>query len=248
MWPKGGDISVGPYSSTATAGDEVGDDAADLIADARPAVMSARSRCKAGRSVVAPENPPSSYTQQKNIGRLRIFIGDRSSPASPATPPPGASCTIMRARRCRDRAVDSPTCTSSGACRDGRRCGDRALAGDEGFAGFALRLRDIGQQPAEPRPTHRRRLSFSFAGFGADGSAGSFGQTKEPRARPMRSGNPFGDHGQRAIMLALILKPVVANEDGVGMPAPLTDQSRADFRDERGIEGPTSLCNASAKI
>ena len=57
-----------------TAGDEVGDDAADLIADARPAVMSARSRCKAGRSVVAPENPPSSYTQQKNIGRLRIFM------------------------------------------------------------------------------------------------------------------------------------------------------------------------------
>ena len=43
-------------------------------------------------------------------------------------------------------------------------------------------------------------------------------------------------------MLALILKPVIANEDGVGMPAPLTDQSRADFRDERGIEGPTSLC------
>ena len=31
-----------------------------------------------------------------------------------------------------------------------------ALADDEGFVGFALRLRDIGQQPAEPRPTHRR--------------------------------------------------------------------------------------------
>src|SRR5262249_34143117 len=88
--------------------------------------------------------------------------------------------------------------------------------------------------PAQPP---RARLSFSFAGFGADGSAGSFGQTKEPRARPMRSGNPFGDHAQRAIMLALIFKPVIANENGVGMPAPLTDQSRADFRDERGIEG-----------
>src|SRR5215472_15351696 len=57
IWPKGGDISVGPYSSTAPS-DEVGDDAADLIADARAAVMSASSRCRAGRSVVAPENPP----------------------------------------------------------------------------------------------------------------------------------------------------------------------------------------------
>src|SRR5262249_16896892 len=92
--------------------------------------------------------------------------------------------------------------------------------------------------PAQPP---RARLSFSFAGFAADGSAGSFGQTKEPRARPMRSGNPFGDHAQRAIMLALIFKPVIANENGVGMPAPLTDQSRADFRDERGIEGPAFL-------
>ena len=34
-------------------------------------------------------------------------------------------------------------------------------------------------------------------------------------------------------MLALIFKPVIANENGVGMTAPLTDQSRADFRDER---------------
>ena len=39
-------------------------------------------------------------------------------------------------------------------------------------------------------------------------------------------------------MLALIFKPVIANENGVGVPAPLTDQSRADFRDEREIEGP----------
>ena len=42
-------------------------------------------------------------------------------------------------------------------------------------------------------------------------------------------------------MLAVIFKPVIANENGVGMPAPLTDQSRADFRDERGIEGSTFL-------
>src|SRR5215813_7120222 len=63
----------------------------------------------------------------------------------------------------------------------------------------------------------------------------------------MRSGNPFGDHGQRAIMLALIFKPVIANQNGVGMPAPLTDQNRAHFRDERGIEGPAVLRKFSAQ-
>ena len=36
IWPKGGDISVGPLFQYRTAGDEVGDDVADLIADARP--------------------------------------------------------------------------------------------------------------------------------------------------------------------------------------------------------------------
>src|SRR5215470_403123 len=87
----------------------------------------------------------------------------------------------------------------------------------------------------------RARLSVSFAGFGADGSAGLFGQTKEPRARPLRSGNTFGDHGQRAIMLALIFKPVIANENGVRMPAPLTHQCRADFGGERGSERPAVL-------
>src|SRR5262249_13352039 len=51
----------------------------------------------------------------------------------------------------------------------------------------------------------------------------------------------FGDHGRRAIMLSLIFNPVIENENGGGMPAPLTDQSRADFRDERGIEGPAFL-------
>jgi hypothetical protein len=48
-------------------------------------------------------------------------------------------------------------------------------------------------------------------------------------------------------MLALIFKPIIANENGVGMPAPLTDQSRADFRDERGIERPASLIEFSGQ-
>src|SRR6201981_182463 len=50
----------------------------------------------------------------------------------------------------------------------------------------------------------------------------------------MRPGNPLGDYAQRAIRLPLILKPVVANEDGVGVATPLTDQCRARF--ERGAQ------------
>jgi tetratricopeptide (TPR) repeat protein len=41
------------------------------------------------------------------------FCGGPNSPAIRATNPPGALCTIMRARRCRGRPVGSPTCTSS---------------------------------------------------------------------------------------------------------------------------------------
>ena len=50
----------------------------------------------------------------------------------------------------------------------------------------------------------------------------------------MRPGNPLGDDAQRAIGLPLILKPVVANEDGVGVATPLTDQCHARF--ERGAQ------------
>src|ERR1700752_4298285 len=48
----------------------------------------------------------------------------------------------------------------------------------------------------------------------------------------MRPSDPLGDDAQRAIGLSLILKPVVANEDSVGVATPLTDQCRARF--ERG--------------
>src|SRR5215831_12501816 len=53
----------------------------------------------------------------------------------------------------------------------------------------------------------------------------------------MRSGNPLGDYRQRAIMLALILEPVLANEHRVGVSAPLTHQHRAGLRHETGVEG-----------
>jgi hypothetical protein len=109
IWPKGGDISVGRYSSTAPSVMRSATMPADLIADARPAVMSASSLCRAGRSVVAPENPPSPSARRQNPALV-------------------------------------------------------ALAGDEGFAGFAPRLRDIGQQLAEarPDPSSRRRTPRSL--------------------------------------------------------------------------------------
>ena len=57
----------------------------------------------------------------------------------------------------------------------------------------------------------------------------------------MRPGDPLGDYAQRAITLPLILKPVVANEDGVGVPTPLTNQCRAGLQHGGGIEGRAAL-------
>ena len=50
----------------------------------------------------------------------------------------------------------------------------------------------------------------------------SFTAISRWRTRPMRPGDPLGDHRQRAIVLALIVEPVIVNEHGVGVPAPLT--------------------------
>src|SRR5690349_24407071 len=52
----------------------------------------------------------------------------------------------------------------------------------------------------------------------------------------MCPGNPLGDYAQRAITLTLIVKPVVANEDGVGVSTPLADQCRARLQRGGGIE------------
>src|SRR6516164_5260135 len=52
----------------------------------------------------------------------------------------------------------------------------------------------------------------------------------------MCPGNPFGDYAQRAITLTLIVKPVVANEDGVGVSTPLADQCRARLQRGGGVE------------
>src|ERR1700747_3559864 len=53
----------------------------------------------------------------------------------------------------------------------------------------------------------------------------------------MRPGDPLGDYAQRTIGLPLILKPVVANEDGVGVATPLTDQCRARLEGGAQIGG-----------
>src|SRR6516225_5092070 len=53
----------------------------------------------------------------------------------------------------------------------------------------------------------------------------------------MRPGNPLGDHAQRTITLALILEPVLPNDDGVSVSAPLAHQCRTGLRHDTGIEG-----------
>ena len=57
----------------------------------------------------------------------------------------------------------------------------------------------------------------------------------------MRPGDPLGDHAQRPVTLPLILEPAVANEDGVGVSTPLTDQCRAGLEHASGIERRTAL-------
>ena len=69
IWPKGGDISVGPYSSTAPP---VMRSVADLIADARPAVMSASSR-RSDRSIAAPEKPSIIITLRQGTPNLGVL-------------------------------------------------------------------------------------------------------------------------------------------------------------------------------
>src|SRR5215469_14277693 len=79
------------------------------------------------------------------------------------------------------------------------------------------------------------RVTASSTGLSA-GQTTSLGQAKKPWARPMRPGDPLGDHRQRAMMLALIFEPVFANQHGVGVSAPLTHQYRAGLRHDTGVK------------
>src|SRR6266404_7186889 len=52
----------------------------------------------------------------------------------------------------------------------------------------------------------------------------------------MCPGNPLGDHGQRAIALAVIFEPVLADEDDMGVSAPPPHQARAGLQHAAGVE------------
>ena len=49
------------------------------------------------------------------------------------------------------------------------------------------------------------------------------------------------------IKLALIFKPIFANQNSVGASAPLTHQSRAGLRHDTGVEGGTTLLELSGQ-
>ena len=64
----------------------------------------------------------------------------------------------------------------------------------------------------------------------------------------MRSGDPFGNHCQRPVALALVLEPVLAHEDGVGLSAPLAHQGRAGLQDDAGVKRVRPLSDAPARV
>src|SRR5215467_8404840 len=78
-------------------------------------------------------------------------------------------------------------------------------------------------------------------------STRSPGQAKKPRPRPVRPGDLLGDYGQRAIVLAVIFEPVLTDEDGVSVSAPLAHQCRACPQDDTGIGGPAALLELSGQ-
>src|SRR5215469_3418226 len=91
------------------------------------------------------------------------------------------------------------------------------------------------------------RVTASWTGLSAGQNTRSLSQAKEPWARPMRSGDPLGDHRQRAITLALIFVPIFANQDSVGPSAPLTHQSCAGLRHDAESEGATGFLELSGQ-
>src|SRR6202011_3763752 len=52
----------------------------------------------------------------------------------------------------------------------------------------------------------------------------------------MCPGDPLGHHSERPIPLAIVFEPVLAHEDGMGVPAPLPHQGRAGLRRSAGVE------------
>src|ERR1700757_2933318 len=61
----------------------------------------------------------------------------------------------------------------------------------------------------------------------------------------MGPGNSLGDHGQRAIALAVIFETVLADEDGMGVSAPPSHQARAGLQHAAGVERTRALLELS---
>ena len=61
----------------------------------------------------------------------------------------------------------------------------------------------------------------------------------------MCPGDPLGDHGQRAIALAVIFEPVLADEDGMGVSAPPPHQARAGLQHAAGVERTSAFLELS---
>src|SRR5438105_12923308 len=77
------------------------------------------------------------------------------------------------------------------------------------------------------------------------GGTRSLAEAKEPGTRPMCPGNPLGDHGQRAIMVAVIFEPVLADEDGMGVSAPPPHQARASLQHPASVERTSAFLELS---
>jgi hypothetical protein len=58
-------------------------------------------------------------------------------------------------------------------------------------------------------------------------------------------GNLLGNHGQRAIALALVFEPILAHEDGMGVSAPLPHQARAGLQHFAGFERTSAFLELS---
>src|SRR4029077_13208944 len=61
----------------------------------------------------------------------------------------------------------------------------------------------------------------------------------------MCPGDLLGNHGQRAIALALVFEPILAHKNGMGVPAPLAHQARAGLQHHAVIEGTSAFLKLS---
>ena len=61
----------------------------------------------------------------------------------------------------------------------------------------------------------------------------------------MCPGDPLGNHRQRPIAVSLVFEPVLAHEDGMGVPAPLPHQGRAGLQRSAGVEQASAFLELS---